>query len=155
MLKVSFKKDCKNVKTYNEKVTEVTLVGELKMSIPTQEIPFPIYEWMTLHPSVDVVQSYDNYRIELTGKSKRAEGDKFNPVIGERIAESRAKIRLYKFLTTLCTKLRKHYSQMLTGKADCFFYTAVDKHCIATSMLKYQQLLDKEGKHLEKLLQEL
>jgi hypothetical protein len=161
MFKVSFKKDCKKVQTFNDRATIVTIVGI--MDYPNELwtcTPTSITDWLWNHPSIDVrVYGGDGLRLEFSGKSVCSAEDTFNPIIGERIAESRAKIRLYKFVHTLLYKLHVYYFGITFGDryALCDIGEFADYSKpggIFKEMVKYKVLLDKETIHLEKLLKE-
>jgi hypothetical protein len=161
MFKVSFKKDCKKVQTFNDRATIVTIVGY--MDYPNELwtcTPTSITDWLWNHPSIDVrVYGGDGLRLEFSGKSVCSAEDTFNPIIGERIAESRAKIRLYKFIHTLLYKLYVYYFDVILG--DRYALCDIEKTInynkpggIFEEMGKYKDLLRKETLHLEKLLEE-
>lgn len=161
MFKVSFKKDCKKVQTFNDRATIVTIVGY--MDYPNEIwdcTPTSVTEWLWRHPNADVkVCGGNTFRLEFSGKSVCSAEDTFDPVIGERIAESRAKIRLYKFVHTLLHKLYVYYFNIIFG--DRYALCNIEKTAeyskpggIFEEMGKYKSLLDKETLHLEKLLKE-
>lgn len=161
MFKVSFKKDCKKVQTFNDRATIVTIVGT--MDYPNDLwicTPTSITDWIWNHPSIDVRMSGGNgFRLEFSGKSICSAENTFDPVIGERIAESKAKIRLYKFVHTLLYKLHVYYFSITFGDryALCDIAEFADyskSGGIFEEMGKYKSLLDKETLHLEKLLKE-
>lgn len=161
MFKVSFKKDCKKVQTFNDRATIVTIVGY--MDYPNEIwdcTPTSVTEWLWRHPNVDVkVCGGDTFRLEFSGKSVCSAEDIFNPVIGERIAESRAKIRLYKFVHTLLHKLYDYNFDIIFGDryALCDIGEFADYNKpggLFEEMGKYKSLLDEETLHLEKLLKE-
>lgn len=156
MFKVSFKDDFMKVQTFNDKATVVTLKGTVIMPEWSEHIPHEITEWVYTHPSVDVHDSWIGGTlkmfIEACGKAKCAEGDSFDPELGKRIAESRAKIKIYKFMFTLTRKLINYYTGLLVGthnKVDIY-------HSSPTSLVdanhKYYMLWETEDMHLEKLL---
>ena len=162
MFKVSFKKDCKKVQTFNDRATIVTIVGY--MAYPNEIwvcTPTFITDWLWNHPNIDFrVHSREEFRLEFSGKAVCSAEDTFNPVIGERIAESKAKIRLYKFVHTLLYKLYVYYFGITFG--DRYALCNIEKTAdydkpggIFEEMGKYKSLLDKEILHLEKLLKEI
>lgn len=166
MFKVSFKDNSKKAQVFNNRATIVTLVGT--MTFPTtlwSVFPDIIANWMWQHPSVDASWSSHNknlnmeaIRLEVSGKSVCAEEDTFNPIIGERIAESRAKIKLYKFLHNLCEMLMNHYYDIMYGNAEIGTiresHTEAPKDCLYLPCQKYRELWIKESRHLGKLLEE-
>ena len=158
MFKVSFKENAKKVQVFNNKDTVVTLIG--KMDFPTKILnltPQHILRWMWDHPSVDVSWG-EPMKVEVSGKSICSDIDVFNPVLGERIAESRAKIKLYKFLHNLCEMLMNHYYDIMYGNAEIGTiresHTEAPKDCLYLTCQKYRELWIKESRHLGKLLEE-
>jgi hypothetical protein len=76
--------------------------------------------------------------------------DNYDSVLGERIAESRAKLRLYKFMYTFTKMLVTYYDTILYGHHPTgIFY---ERDTIYNAMLKYNKLHTQESIHLEKLL---
>ena len=155
MLKVSFKDDYKDVVVFQDKVTVVTLTGKLVMEL--EHIPHHIWTWALEHPSVDVSVTYHDghecWILKASGKAKCHKDDTPNPKLGERIAESRAKIRIYKFMRTLCLKLHDSYSTLLTGTDAAAFDYNINLPSINQSYSKYCGLLSREKSHLIDLLQ--
>ncbi len=165
MLKVSFKEDFKKIEfDINHKETSVTLTGKMKCpDFISKYLPAEVGEWVRLHPSVDVSKSYIQaklyYVIEVSGKSICADGDTFDAKMGERIAESRAKIKLYKFMHTLCKKLMYCYYGYIYGVPESRgnYKTAAlsDYHGgLQDACRKYAELWVKESRHLGILLNE-
>ena len=161
MLKVSFKDDFKKVQTFNSKATVVNLTGTVKFPNELfRLIPLDLDEWIFHHPTVEVVDSVvRGWTLKASGTAKCADGDTFNPIVGERIAEAKAKIKLYKFMHTLLYKLYVYYFRFTFG--DRYALCNIDKTAdykkpggIFEEMGKYQALLIKESHHLGKLLEE-
>ena len=160
MLKVSFKDNYKKSDVFNNKVTEVTLTGSMEMPEWWHHIPKDIADWVWDHPSVE----FDGYFatnkgiITAKGKSKCREGEKFDAAVGERIAEARAKIRIYRFMYTLCAKLMSHYFKFLYGNRTIYLnsesHDEAPKDCVRGAYKKYKNLLSREYFHLAKLLEE-
>jgi hypothetical protein len=159
MFKVSFKKESKKVETFNNKVTVVTLVGHVAISKEMYEMfPSKVSTWMFDHRSVDVSLGFGEngstvLRLELSGKAVCSEEDAFDAVVGERIAESKAKIRLYRFMHTLLHKLYAHF---ITASIGDYAAVRIEKEGnfggVFEVMGKYQGLLVKESHHLGQLL---
>ncbi len=159
MYKVSFKKDSKKVQIFNNCATVVTLVGELSLPKGIWEvIPESIIHWFWTHPSIETDwMNEDTFRIECSGKAVCAKDDTFNPIIGERIAESRAKIKLYSFMATFLRKLIRYYTEITfgnTGMKECWALNFNPNTVnISGSYWKYYRLLNNEENHLTELLQ--
>ena len=163
MLKVSFKDNFKKVETFNNKATVVTLTGKCITSFWFSNVPNKIWNWIMRHPSVEIGETYSNHNlvmiIKASGKSVCADGDTFDAKMGERIAESRAKIKLYKFMHTLCKKLMYCYYGYIygvpEGRGTCKTTTLSDYHGgLQDACRKYAELWVKESKHLGTLLNE-
>ena len=164
MFKVSFKEGSKEVKVFNGITTVITLTGLMDFPMDMwNSIPIAINTWMMNCSSVDITWNHKGLyllSVKTTGRSTCSKNDTFNPILGERIAESRAKIRLYKFMLSLCTKLMKHYHSILFGipEAKGVTHTVTleeNKGGLQGVYKKYSSLLDTEYKHLEKLLSEV
>ena len=155
MFKVSFKEDYKDVLIFQNKVTVVTLTGRMMMGL--EHIPHHIWTWALNHPSVDVNVDYSNghecWILKASGKAKCHKDDSPNPKLGERIAESRAKIKLYKFMQTLMYKFSVYYTKLLTGKEYMEVYAFCNSNSLSCTLRKYTELLEHERYHLDELLQ--
>jgi hypothetical protein len=158
MFKISFKKNFKKVETFNDRATIVTLTGKMILPHFIEDcLPTSIWEWINNHPSVEVSESYlTQYHclvIKVQGKSVCAEDDTFDAKTGERIAESRAKIRLYKFMQTLMYKLSEYYTKILTGNEYMELIDYYNNNSLSYTWRKYIELLNHERHHLNELLQ--
>ena len=152
MYKVSFTDDFKKVERFSNKVTKVTLEGfindvydENSISIPT-----PIFAWM-----VDNIGQHINI-IKMTGTAVRNDKDKDDPVLGERLAEARAKLKIYKFMRTFCHKMLEYYTLELYGtKASnntIVIKVNPEKDSLFKAYMKYDKLVDVENNHIKQLL---
>lgn len=152
MYKVSFlgKHD---VKSYNDKVTIVTLKGHLNMPIP---IPNEVYNWVRkyLKNGKFTILNYSNKScfISTTGIAKCSNKDIYDSVLGERIAESRAKIALYRFMELLCKKMYIFYKSMIDGESDIMITVSSKQPCLYNEYLKYGIICDREKQHLKDLM---
>ena len=161
MLKVSFKdkEKCpaKKVEVFNDKATVVTLTGNIKAPEWWWKIPRNIYKWMANHPSVEVYDNLlGNVTVKAVGKSVCSDEDSFAPVFGERIAEARAKIKLYRFMYTLTNKIIAYNKKVLYGNFEVATrITKYNEHplqCLYMDAIKYNKLLTAEKEHLNNLL---
>ncbi len=153
MYKVSFTDDFKKVTRFGKKVTKVTLEGfindvyENSISNPT-----PIFAWM-----VDNIGQHINI-IKMTGTAVRNDKDKDDPVLGERLAEARAKLKIYKLMKTFCYKMLEYYAQKLYGikTNNTITVKASEQESYNDSLLKaykkYDRLVDVENTHIKQLL---
>lgn len=164
MFKVSFKENpkfpSKKVKRFNEgRVTIVTLKGVTSLPKFFQffSIPHEIGDWIDNLNSdtIDVGFSLLSMHITVKGKSVCSKDDTVDPILGERIAEARAKIHLYRFMLTFCKKLYNYWVEILYGNTSVFVKTFrwdIRKDNIIRAINKYQKLYENENSHLAKLL---
>jgi hypothetical protein len=157
MFKVSFKDDYKQVKRLGNTI-EVTLTGTMHLPEAWQIIPLKINEWVNWRSyassiSIDFNVANETMIIKVIGKSKKHPDDVDNVVIGERLAESRAKIRLYKFMYRLLDQLCNYYRKLLIGYVVVLPASDIP-NSIYAEFLKYRVLYIKESHHLGKLLEE-
>jgi hypothetical protein len=82
---------------------------------------------------------YDYKKVEALGKAVCGKDDKYNEVKGRQIAESRAKVELYRKLKEVIIEL-KHQ----------FFNEEMD---LANQKARYERLIAKEKLHIEELVQ--
>ena len=160
MIKLSFKETdflphSKKVDVYGNKVTVVTLEGRIKSKLP--RIPnTEIVLYLASHPFVDQEHIFvlDGLHITACGKAKRADGDIDNPVLAERIAESRAKIKLYRFMTNLILRICKEIFKEMRGEDDIINFAYWKRDSLYGDYMKHKTLLHNEEDHLEKLLEQ-
>jgi len=154
MYKVSFTDDFKKVERFNNKVTKVTLKGTIKnaWALDDLNIPQSIYDWMRNNNCKDLDT------LEVSGIAIRSDNDKDDPVLGERLAEARAKLKIYKFMKTFCHKMLKYYALKLYGITTNSAITlrAIDQESCDDSLQKayekYSKLVDTENNHIKQLL---
>ena len=156
MYKVSFKDDFKKVERFNNKVTKVTLKGSINDHYTPNglDVPRPIIDWM-----IDSWGDTDTIKvIEVSGIAIRSNKDKDDPVLGERLAEARAKHKIYKFMRTFCHKMLKYYALKLYGinTNNTITVRAIDQESYVDSLQKaykkYSRLVDVENTHIKQLL---
>ena len=155
MYKVSFTDDFKKVERFNNKVTKVTLEGIIN-NIYTYDpisIPTPVFEWMAsiIGPHINI--------IKMSGTAVRNDKDKDDPVLGERLAEARAKLKIYKFMKTFCNKMLKYYKFKLYGtKANNEIIVKTSPEGLSNNdsllkaYMKYGELVEVENNHIKQLL---
>lgn len=154
MYKVSFKDDFKKVERFNNKVTKVTLKGTIKnaWALDALNIPQSIYDWMRDNNCKDLDT------LEVSGIAIRSDNDKDDPVLGERLAEARAKLKIYKFMKAFCYKMLKYYVLKLYGITTNSAITlrAIEQESYDDSLQKayekYNRLVDTENNHIKQLL---
>lgn len=155
MFKVSFKKVVNGkepikVETFNKTITKVTLVGTLQLPRYLQN---PIREFVDYYEGVDVSGAYSKELIITSvGIAKKSENDKWNETVGYRIAESKAKIKIYKFMFNLIKKCIRDEQMYITGISNITHLGKSPVDCLMNSAFKYKHLLASEEKHLNTLI---
>lgn len=150
-LKCTFKD--KKVQHINDKVTIVTLKGYVPISPELMRIiPLKVHQWMDSLSSVDVSDSCFGLYISTKGKAVRAEEDENNPVLAERVAEARAKMRIYSFLERLCGNICSYYKQLLDIGCYSKKGRIVPNTDLKTLYFHYGTLKDREKRHINELL---
>lgn len=161
MLKISFidRPDCpaKKVQVFNNRTTKVTLVGRMRLpeAVWLIAIPKHIQKWLNNHQGVDVETTIYNsgFILIAEGLSTCSAEDVFSPVYGERIAEARAKLKLYKFALKFASELYKYYFRLLLGDSKVkYFYSMYKQDCLHDTIQRYSELIKKEYDHLNNLL---
>lgn len=154
MIKLSFKgEDSKKVEHFNKKVTVVTLkpvivgLNFFDISLDSKALDF-----IHSHPNIEMTGTKMGLALKVQGKATCNEEDEFDPVWGERIAEARAKIRLYKFMTTLLYKLMRYHSNMAFGAGSKVLGAILGETSFYARARKFEELVRSERKHLNKLL---
>lgn len=157
MIKVSFKKSSyKKVERFNDKVTIVTLTGIMHLPENLESVmPKGFMNWLYNHTNPTIV--YTGYKGNMTitakGKAIRSDKDKDNPVLAERIAESKAKLKIYSFIHSFISKYILEYNKLMTGKNDLMMHEGeVTDDSLFGMADKYQYFITTEKEHLESLI---
>lgn len=153
MYKVSFADDFKKVERFNNKVTKVTLKGKINDVFDEGLcIPSNIINWMENNSS-EIKLDY----IKVSGVSVKNDKDTYDPILGERLAEARAKLKIYKYMKTFCCKMLQYYAAKVFGITDAKSFT-VDKvimdcnNSLIEAYKKYCHLIEVENTHIKQLL---
>ena len=155
IFKVSFKETDKNPSKAIEKVgrtTTVILKGTVKLPKFWKYIPSSIIEWINDSTKVELYENIvDNTLLVYSkGTSKCREDDKYDSLLGERLAEARAKYCTYKFFYDLVQKLYDYYGTVLFGNKG--IVDAGSGSCLARDLSRYEGLCIKEAYHIGELL---
>ena len=156
MFKVSFKETPNNpskIVVKKGKRTEVTLKGVIKLPSFWTRIPEDIMRWIEKREHVEIYEDIVNNILIIysAGKSVCCEDDKYDSVLGERLAESRSKYYIYKFMYGLAGRLEDYYSNILFGDKA----TLLDsKGGVSQAARKYAELCIRESHHLGELLKD-
>lgn len=159
LFKISFKdtpkKSAKTVVVANRNV-HVLLIGFVKLPKFWKYVPDEIINWITSNSGGDIAGEEDTnanvFNLSVSGHAKCHEDDKFDYEFGVRLAEARAKYRIYRFFYHIAVKLYNYYDEILygfPGVVDCG-----SGDCIASEVLKYEKMCIREAKHIEKLLKD-
>lgn len=154
MLKVSFKD--KEVKQFNGgKVTVVTLKGEINID-PLDCLPNPVRIWMLRYINNNEGFSTNKYGFDLvinvTGKAICSEEDTVNKVFGERLAEARAKKKLYRLMANLSKQLFRYYFKIIYGFTGIDNWKENNLDCLESTINKYEGLWERENVHAKTLI---
>lgn len=155
MFKVSFKKVVNGkepikVETFNKTITKVTLVGTLQLPRYLRD---PIVEFVNYYEGVDVLNAYSKeLTITSVGIAKKSEDDEWNETVGYRIAESKAKIKIYKFMFNLIKECIRDEQTYITGISNIIHLDKSPVDCLMNSAFKYWRLFASEKKHLNTLI---
>lgn len=158
MFKVSFKENpqfpVKKVQRFNDgRVTVVTLKGVAQLPVFLQYfIPHKVLDWADTLKNVDVEFTMKRMFITVTGKAICSKEDKVDKILGERIAEARAKLYLYKFMAHFLDKVWSYFIEQLCGTASIRYTADVNKEHLSEAVNKYWRLYKDEDKHLNILL---
>ena len=155
VFKVSFKETEKSPSKVTQKVgktTTVILRGVVELPAFWKHLPEEIIKWIEGRQKVE---GYENLAdntliIYSTGVSKCNPDDKYDSLLGERLAEARAKYCIYKFFYNLCRKLEEYYSNILYGR--CGVADSGSGSCIVRDLKKYEGLCIRESHHIGELL---
>ena len=155
MLKLSFKNSCKRY-NIDSKYTIVTLTGVSSFDCFMSQCPTSIIDWVEESHFIETWYNpiLCHLVLKATGRAKCSPNDTYNPTIGEKLAEARAKIKLYKFMHTLCDKLIDYYMHLI-GDSPQHLTSKMHNHGLLGASLKYKTLLCREEEYLEKLLKEV
>lgn len=140
-------------RTSNGKITTVKIRGTSPLPPFLKSIPRNIEEWVEANKYVTAEFTVSKMVIIAKGVAKRSDEDADNPVLGERIAECRAKLNLYRFMHNFINRLLRHYVHVSFGNAnvDNISIHPFDDSLINASM-KYSRLHAIELLHLKQLL---
>ena len=155
IFKVSFKEAAKDPSKAVTKVgltTTVILKGIVKLPEFFDKIPADIMEWIGHQKKVEVYEDMADQTMIVfsTGMAKCHEKDKYDSLLGERLAEARAKYCIYKFFYDLTTKLYDYYNRIMFG--DAGLVDSGHGSCLAQDLKKYEGLCTREAHHIGELL---
>lgn len=155
MFKVSFKdtpRDPSKIVVRVGNKISVLLKGTVALPEFFKYIPESIITWMTEEQKLisgeeDIANNV--FHLKVSGHALCHKDDTFDYVLGERIAEARAKYKMYRFFYTLIAKLRTYYSNILFGNDDTI---VMHTGGLMKDLIKYEDLVAKEAEYLKELL---
>lgn len=146
--------DCKY--EVKNKTTKVVIKGRLNIPTDLYYIPFNILNWMQHFSGV----SYNQVTDVLTVSAKVVcnKDDKFDALLGERLAESKAKSNLYLYMAVFCNKLLSYYCKLVIGNDvaySIFLRENTSTKYLLGTYKRYHRLYIKELNHFDKLLEDV
>lgn len=155
MWKLKFDKDnYKTVERLDDKVTIVTIKAQLIINNLTWDIPIEALNECASSDSLKIQIWKDAIIFEVKGKAVRSDQDKDNPVLGERIAECKAKLKLYHSIIALLDRCVNYYGEKLVGKKGKMTFEEYDNNSIYANLQYFKKQWDREYRHWIKLLTE-
>lgn len=154
VFKVSFKDTPKNPSVIINKAgrtTTVYLRGTVRLPEFWSSMPDRIFEWIEGVGSVEVYEHLADNTLSIYAKgvSRCREDDKYDSLLGERLAEARAKCAVYKFFHDLTYKLSEYYGGLLYG-SSCVVDSCDEG--IMADVVKYERLYRRELQHQRDLI---
>ena len=155
LFKVSFKETKKKPTKVIEKVggtTTVTLRGFVDLPEFWCSLPREISLWISRITKVEIYEDIANNTLIILsqGVSRCREDDKYDSLLGERLAEARAKYVIYKFFCDLTSKLHSYYSEIMFGNQEVI--CSGTGSCLSQDIKKYEGLCIREAHHIGELL---
>lgn len=132
--------------------TIVTLKGRMEIPHFWHRMPEEIQEWVAGQTKIELYEDVAHGEITVftEGMAKCRKDDRYDSLLGERLAESRAKQHIYRFFKNLTAKLEKYYQEILFGGENKVVNDT--KHGIVGCNKKYQRLLEREENHFKELI---
>ena len=152
MIKVTFNgKDAIKSQVFNNSITKVTLTGIMKVP-SVYDLPSKVDDYMTKYTGVTAQWFNGRIYVSAIGISKKSKEDAYDETLGYRIAESRAKIKLYKFLLNACKVYCRYLRELCFGKYADIVVATLPKQSIGYDVVKYTSFLEREKQHLNTLI---
>lgn len=154
MFKVSFKETPANPSKLVQRLgnlTHVLIKGTCKLPAFWKYIPEDISDWIGQQKHIELYEDIaaNQLIIYSEGVAVCHPDDKFDSILGERLAESRAKEDIYKFFLRLTDKLTSYYNGILFGveSKEC-----TTKDCLIKDKINYGKFYYRELDHQKELL---
>ena len=155
VFKVSFKETPKSHSKVVEKAgrtTTVYLKGVVKLPEFWHNMPRDIFKWIESRKKVEVYENIVDNTLTVfsSGVARCVEGDRYDTLLGERLAEARAKYNIYEFFDKLTGKLSGYYNTLLFGYRGVV--DSGDGNCLAQDGVKYEKLCRRELEYQRELI---
>ena len=155
MFKVSFKESPKcPSKLVTKMGNETTVMFKGTVSLPPlwKHIPSEVVGWIENQRHIEGYEDIAKNQLIIYSKgvSKCSPNDHYDTILGERLAESRAKYFIYKFIHDLCSRLADYYEKVLYGNSIPIVDTPNEG--LTADISKYDKLCRREKQHQLELL---
>ena len=153
MLKLSFNKT-----QYYRKEGDVTVCTILaSFSIPEILGPLPNYlaNWLVSYNGVKLMPDFDKFYVEAKAKTTKLPEDTEDSVKATHIAESKAKLILYKFMYNLTNRILDHHYKITgidTTTSEEDLSVCNTENTLLGAYLQYRHLVYTEENHLKQLM---
>lgn len=117
----------------------------------TPEIERYINNYYEYSPNTSKIIDGNTIVICCLGESDCMPEDTFDMYIGGKISQSKAKIKIYRFMKNLCKKIITEFMPLITG-TDILTTIKYDKNSIIDDYIKYEALETNERFYLKKLI---
>lgn len=151
MFKVSFKETPQNpsklvTKMGNE--TTVILKGICDLPAFFEYIPKEISEWIEGQRHIEGYEDIASNQLIIYSKgiARCHPEDKYDSILGERMAESRAKELIYQFFFGLCSRFRDYYCMIVFGDLKCNA-AKVSNDSLTKALNTYKKLWEHEKQY--------
>lgn len=157
MFKVNFNETPQNpvkLVVKQGKVTTVTIRAIVEELPPVwNHMPPEIMEWIRSISRIALYENKETGIMYISSRSKAVltDGDKYDSLHGERLAESKAMLKIYDFFFKLTSMLYDYYVNTLFG--DVSVDVIGKGWSLDAAMRKYGKLCECEKEHIERLLE--
>lgn len=139
--------------TYTATITGISaycVINQKYRKLFTPEIERYINNYYEYSPNTSKIIDGNTIVICCLGESDCMPEDTFDMYIGGKISQSKAKIKIYRFMKNLCKKIITEFMPLITGTdiATTFYY----KNSIIADYKRYEALETNERIYLKKLI---
>lgn len=139
--------------TYTATISRISarcVINQKYRKLFTPEIERYINNYYNYSPNTSKIIDGNTIVICCLGESDCMPEDTFDMYIGGKISQSKAKIKIYRFMKNLCKKIITEFMPLITGTdiATTFYY----KNSIIADYKRYEFLETNERIYLKKLI---